>query len=911
MEVLSVTLKNFKAHRDRNYEFCPGTNAICGENGAGKTSIFEAIAWVLFDHSDYTKPEMIAVGAKSAQVTVTFISTEDERVYEVRRCTSQGYSVHDPQLNLNLGLKKIEDVKQWLCEHLGVPPTTELGKLFAETIGIPQGTFTVDFLKRPADRKKVFDPILKVEEYKLAYSKSRDLEAYAQSQVKDLERAIITYDQQLADWQDLKQQAKALQKEVAENQLQIAQLSEQLEKQQTEVERLTAIDQALQTLTNQVQQQETQATHRQESLQLLEQSWTSAQNAVTICTQHRPSYQAYEKAREALQALATQQKQQQQLLKRREQMQQQLSKQQLEQSQLKGQLASFDQMRVDLSRWQQQVPQQEQLEQSQADTRQQLQTLTNTKHQLQILQAQLQQRQGAQKKLSQDIAQLQSLEAQVKQLPQLESQRQDLLHQISRVEAAKQFAVELQQLVTELEPGCDRYRTQVKAALAHLKKLNITDVKSVSDALQAGVTLTTQMVSQLTQTLTDLEDPKAAQKFQTQLKKNQQALQSAQQAQAQWASLAGKQQQLQDLEQELSDLHQQSAELQKHLEQEAPLTAALAMVDSKLTALNNPKGQVQVLQQQLQQEAPLKAKIEQLERNSQEHQQRCIEIDQQLQAFSDLNTQLETQQQIQRDNHEVYQIYLRHRNEANTFKKLDQEKRDAIATQTTLQQQLKETQQQYQQQVKNHDPKQLIQAQASYQQTKSQQDQLQGGLPPKQAQLQYLEQQLQNRKKVSEQRKQALEEQGPKQEVLQLIREARRIYNQSGPRITKLYLTEISWEADNLFRELLNRQDVALRWTEDYEIQVQAQGHWRSFKSLSGGEKMCAALAVRLALLKVLSDINVAFFDEPTTNMDEVRRQQLAEALSHLKSFRQLFVISHDDTFESVTENIIRVEREV
>jgi DNA repair protein SbcC/Rad50 len=74
---------------------------------------------------------------------------------------------------------------------------------------------------------------------------------------------------------------------------------------------------------------------------------------------------------------------------------------------------------------------------------------------------------------------------------------------------------------------------------------------------------------------------------------------------------------------------------------------------------------------------------------------------------------------------------------------------------------------------------------------------------------------------------------------------------------------------------------------------------------------MCAALSVRLALLKVLVDIDVAFFDEPTTNMDQVRRGQLAEALGNLKSFRQLFVISHDDTFENMTENIIRVERQV
>lgn len=72
---------------------------------------------------------------------------------------------------------------------------------------------------------------------------------------------------------------------------------------------------------------------------------------------------------------------------------------------------------------------------------------------------------------------------------------------------------------------------------------------------------------------------------------------------------------------------------------------------------------------------------------------------------------------------------------------------------------------------------------------------------------------------------------------------------------------------------------------------------------------MSAALAVRLALLKVLGQLDIAFFDEPTTNMDAQRRQRLAESITNLRSFEQLFVISHDDTFEQVTENIIRVER--
>ena len=72
---------------------------------------------------------------------------------------------------------------------------------------------------------------------------------------------------------------------------------------------------------------------------------------------------------------------------------------------------------------------------------------------------------------------------------------------------------------------------------------------------------------------------------------------------------------------------------------------------------------------------------------------------------------------------------------------------------------------------------------------------------------------------------------------------------------------------------------------------------------------MCAALAVRLALLKVLADIDIAFFDEPTTNMDRARRESLAEAIAQIRSFSQIFVISHDDTFEKATENLVVVTR--
>ncbi len=68
---------------------------------------------------------------------------------------------------------------------------------------------------------------------------------------------------------------------------------------------------------------------------------------------------------------------------------------------------------------------------------------------------------------------------------------------------------------------------------------------------------------------------------------------------------------------------------------------------------------------------------------------------------------------------------------------------------------------------------------------------------------------------------------------------------------------------------------------------------------------MSAALAVRLALLRRLSRLDIAFFDEPTQNMDGERRGALAEQVRRVRGFDQLIVISHDDTFEQGLDNVI------
>jgi len=151
------------------------------------------------------------------------------------------------------------------------------------------------------------------------------------------------------------------------------------------------------------------------------------------------------------------------------------------------------------------------------------------------------------------------------------------------------------------------------------------------------------------------------------------------------------------------------------------------------------------------------------------------------------------------------------------------------------------------------------------------------------------------------------EEKANLSDLAEVLAAVRSVIKQAGPYVTQALVHQISEGAAQIFGELMQDHSRQLAWNEDYGITLEMAGHERHFRQLSGGEQMSAALAVRLALVREMSDLNLAFFDEPTANLDAQRREALAQQIMSVRGFAQLFVISHDDTFEQATQNIIRV----
>ena len=212
MHITKIELEDIKSHADSKFEFERGTTAIMGENGSGKTTLIEAVAWTLFDLLDYKKDDFVRRGAKKGAAKVTFESGLDERRYVVYRDTNTGYYVYDPRLKTRIADKK-EEVTRFLWQHLGVEVGTDLEALFRRAIGVPQGTFTAIFLESPTERKKAFDKLLKVEEYRQGADKLRETVRYIDGKIITAREKIARAEVELARFDQLEKDLREISKD--------------------------------------------------------------------------------------------------------------------------------------------------------------------------------------------------------------------------------------------------------------------------------------------------------------------------------------------------------------------------------------------------------------------------------------------------------------------------------------------------------------------------------------------------------------------------------------------------------------------------------------------------------------------------------------------------------------------------
>lgn len=153
-----------------------GLYLICGDTGAGKTTVFDAIVFSLYGEASGENREPTMFRSKYAEgdtptfVELTFLSNGKRykilRNPEYKRKKSRGEGVTDEKANAELTMPdgkviiKVKDVNKAIIDILGI----DRGQ-FTQIAMLAQGDFAKLLLASTEDRKKIFQKIFQTQPY--------------------------------------------------------------------------------------------------------------------------------------------------------------------------------------------------------------------------------------------------------------------------------------------------------------------------------------------------------------------------------------------------------------------------------------------------------------------------------------------------------------------------------------------------------------------------------------------------------------------------------------------------------------------------------------------------------------------------------------------------------------------------
>lgn len=892
MHILRVELENIKSYERATINFAPGVNAIMGHNGAGKSTILEAIGFALFDALPYSAKEFLREGARTGSVAVTFIGNLDERAYRIERRLggSHQYVAHDVELQAKLCEGKV-DVLGFVRRQVGADSGVDLKELFANAIGVQQGTLAAAFLLAPGQRKPLFDALLQVDDYKTASDKLRETRSALAEQLQEAAQAAAGLTARL-------ERLPAVEQAVRERTAELAAIEQSLAVLRGRLEEIAARKAGWDAIRTQIEEYELRRTQQVARCATLDAQWAEAQRQLAEAEQAAAVVAAQQAGHDQHVAGQVRKEELEQQMQARHRLREQhagadklLALAQSELARIEERLQGIAQAEKTIASLAPAVRQQEQLEQALTEAQRERGRLQEVVKGDAARQVELQQLAEREKQLAAQLAEAERVGGEATVLEQnLVDLRERLAH-LSGEQAAWQAAADelkrqneaLESVMAALCPVCEqplsgehreRMLARNNARLQELREAYSTSQKQKKevDAALKNCTAEHKACHDLLRNL-----PRPGELQDVRLRKQQTAL----------------------------VMNESAAARQQLVEVEGRFDS----LTRELASLENPRQQSAVALQQASERPQLIARQAATGAQRQAAQEQLAVLETALAQVAGLDKELAEVIAGLRQTQEAYQTVLANRKLAANVSQRKETSSQAEQVALAAQKGLAEIEQALKSVRDQFDP-------AAYASISSEDQRLRSEVGGQQARLTLLQHEQRRDEadlKVLREQQRELAELRRLQDTLDrqaaVLDTVRSLLRQSGPYVTQAIIRQISAGASRIFGELMQDFSRELQWQEDYGISLKVDGADRQFVQLSGGEQMSAALAVRLALVREISNIDIAFFDEPTANLDDVRREALAQQIMNVKGFRQLFVISHDDTFEQVTQNLVRVKR--
>lgn len=268
---LQLTLKNFLSYREATLDF-RGLHVacVCGANGSGKSSLLEAMTWVIWGQSRAsTEDDVIHVGMMEA--SVDFLFQCHHHTYRIIRSRYRGQaSTVEFQLQTTGGFRSLTEkgmraTQQLILNHIKLDYDT-----FINSAYLRQGRADEFMLKRPSDRKQILADLLKLDQYDQLAERAKEQSRELKAEITLLERHLESTTTQLQQEPSLIAEAKTLQATLQQTQ-------HRQQQDQARLRQLQATEQQRQTWVQQLHLQQQQRSHLHQDCQRLWRELTDAQ----------------------------------------------------------------------------------------------------------------------------------------------------------------------------------------------------------------------------------------------------------------------------------------------------------------------------------------------------------------------------------------------------------------------------------------------------------------------------------------------------------------------------------------------------------------------------------------------------------------------------------------------------------
>ena len=901
MWINSVELRNIKSYSDEEIPFRHGVNGISGENGAGKTTILESIGFALFDHLPYSKKHFLRKGAKSGEVRINVVASDGVE-YVIVRSVKGDYRIESQVGRLATG--KV-DVQDWIADNLFDSAITagDLSSIFENAVGVPQGTFTSSFVATPTVRKKVFDSILRVDEYRTAFDNLSDVAKIVKNEIDDLEKRHHELKGSTANYDELKARFGREMDRVSKIREEIDELTKRLEQLGLKKDDLGKKKESIDSTRIEIEKLERDVKELEKHLVTAKKQLEEAIAAEKILEETKELKEEYLKSQNKLECLDGEKKKRDRLNEQRLKQEGKIKQMELELEKKKTLSEELENHRKKLYEIEPLVKEQKELEIAIKSVEEQMQEINALQSDIHDLK----EKTVLFETLSEDLLRLErereEIEPLVKVAEELERQKQMITVKKSG----------MQERIKSIRKN--KKETGETNQCPILEGVKCAAVTSFSDYFEEKLNDSQEDLNGLKNELAEIEDElKGLNDPEKRMNKNSSEI----------SRITGQLSLLSDVK---NGLQECDAKMQEHdsifsqkyssyltdVPIDAPLPVKIRktreLMGERVNGLNDPDRQaskIETLMGAAKQElSRIKTEEEDLERENSV----LFDLKLRLSEFSDLGSREAEIRQTMRDCEPHYLKYLR--NEKNAGKvALHRSRCDGVTSE--ISEKLKE----------NDRLRRTLTEQMStfddgvYELVKTKHEDGKIELGSKKAEygvisgnLDRLKNDLGIVESLIMEKDRLRRECESKNEFLSYIEFIRSTLKDSAQLIAGKLIRSIWEEANRIYCEIINDYTQELRWTHDYAIIVTENGEEKEFNQLSGGEQMGASLAVRFALLKILSGCDVVFLDEPTQNMDETRREKLSEQILNITGFKQIFVISHDDTFNEKYENVIRVEK--